>query len=396
MLYTSLKQLSFHVENRRYQISDLKLSSSLESITKHLELKTKKLNEPACVFIYGEPGCGRTALLLNICDTLLNNKLKVSEIFGVRVRPGCTVESLWNLLIEMAKERQDRDTASLLSLSTVKLKKKYKIAQDFISSNFKLVCIDDAFADGGIVWSHLSQLVDKTDICVIVVSTTKESHFLNTTGTKQPALSVEIKGLNFHSFMKSFDQFSCWNLSEEQILQMYSALNGNAAALNIFINVVNEFQLPQESTDCFFVSAENQILQQSEQDVQSSAILSVLQFLFQHLTAYEKHVYGQLCELREPLPVVNVSEEIEKFVRLGVVNKQAINVHENKRASDAIFSISVAPCLQLSSTQLTYSSLEVQVHFSAFDAWYALLSSKLHVLITDAERNAWPFVPEKW
>ena len=395
MLYTSLKQLSFHDDNRiKRHISNLELSSTLKSISKHLEVKTTKLNKPACVYIYGEPGCGRSSLLLDICETFIGGKLTASDVFGVRVRPGCTLESLWNLFSEIAKERQDRETASKLTQSSVKLSKKYKVAQDFILSNFKLICVDDVSADGRIVWSHLSKLLDKTNVGVVLVSTEQECNFLfNETTRGWQFLSVEVKGLTVPSFTETSGQLlTFWKLREEQIFEIYTALNGNPTAINIFINVVNEFQLPLESLRCFLLSHKKKTMLHKIGKEDQNAILTVLQFVFKHLTAYEKQVYSHLCQLREPLPVIDVSKEQEKLVRLGLVNKQAIGV--NKQASDVV-SISVAECLQLSSTQLTDFSAEVKAP-SSFDAWYALLSSKLHVLVTDAERNAWPFVPEKW
>ena len=402
MLYTSLKPILFHDElQRRHQNSHFQLSNSVDSIVKDLKEKTK-LNEPFCVFLYGEPGCGRTTLLLRICDALLGNTLVNCEILGVIVRAGCSLESLWNFLSEICKNKQDKDTASLLTQSTAKLSKKYKAVQAFISSNFKLVCVDDAYSDGGIVWSHLSHLLRETKICVIVVCSKKDSPLLQATLREQTILPVEIKGFSVDSSKKYLDhELPSWSISKEQQLKICSLLNGNPTALKIFVNVVNEFKLPPESLNNSCLSCVLLCMQDKQNEQESSSVLRALQFSFEHLTACEKQVFGQLCQLREAVPLASVSEEMEKLVRLGLVEKEVVNV--DSRVHDVIYCVSVASCVQLSSLQLTCTSVdssqhccEVKVHFSAFHALYTLLSEKLRKLISDAEGNAWPFVPEKW
>ena len=391
MFYTSLKPILFHGNNRKYQNSDFELSNSLEAIIDHLEGK-----DPTCVAVYGEPGSGRTTLLSKVCDTLLERNLKQSEICGLRVRAGCSAQSLWNFLSGISKDRQDKDTASLLLQSSTKLSKKYKAAEAFISSNFKLVCIDDVYSDGGLVSSHLSQLLPKIKAHVIVVSTKKEAPLIQSTLTEQTLLSVELKGIGVDSFKQSLgNKLPGWKLSDDELLRICNMLNGNPTSLKILTNAVNEFKLPRESFDCALLSYSGPLNEE-----ESSSVLIVLQFVFQHLTVWEKQVLGQLCQLREPLPLRTVSEEIGKLVRLGLVDKEAIS--KNTRTKKGIYSISVACCIQLSSLQLidtsdnTGLSPEAQLHFSVFDLWYDLLSEKLHQLVNDAQGNAWPFVPEKW
>ena len=393
MFYTSLKPILFQGNSRKYQISDFELSNSVESIIDHFNGKDK-----ACVVVYGEAGSGRTTLLSKVCDTLLERNLKQSEICGLRVRAGCSVQSLWNFLSGISKDRQDKDTASLLLQSSAKLSKKYLAAQAFISSNFKLVCIDDVYSDGGSVWSHLSQLLPQIKAHVIVVSTKKEAPLIQSTVTEHTVLSVELKGIGMDSFKQSLsNKLSDWMLSDDELLRICTMLNGNPTSLKILINAVSEFKLPPESFDCGLLSYSEPLNKE-----ESSSVLMVLQFVFQHLTVWEKQVLGQLCQLREPLPLRTVSEEIGKLVRLGLVDKEAIS--EVTRTNKGIYSISVPCCIQLSSLQLIDTSdnnglmirPEAHLHFSVFDLWYGLLSEKLHQLVNDAQGNAWPFVPEKW
>ena len=390
MFYTSLKPILFHDNDRSHQNSNFELSDSLESIINHLED-----NEPCRIVIYGEPGCGRTTLLHKICSKLLESRLKNHEIFGLRVRAGCSVQSLWNCLSEISKERQDKDTASLLLQSSVKLSKKYKAGQAFISSNFKLICIDDAYSDGGIVWSHLSKLLHEITSHVIVVCTRNEFPLLQASLTEPTVLSVELKGICMDSFKKCLDhKLPEWNMSDEDKLRIFYTLNSNPTSLKIIMNAVDEFKLPPEFHDCSFLSCSEHINEQ-----EPCSVHKVIQFLLEHLTVFEKEVFSQLCQLREALPMTTVSDEIEKLVRLGLVNKEVFDVDTG--TNDVIYSISVASSIQLSSLQLTATSdinghCSEDLHFSVFDAWYALLSEKLHQLISDAQGNAWPFVPEKW
>ena len=381
-LFTPLKPVVFQGNNRIDHHLSLELSSSVKSVIDDIS----KLSQPCRVLIYGEPGCGRTTLLREIANEFLANGLRNSEILGVRVRPGCSVESLWNYLSEISKDKQDKDTASLLSQSTTKLNKKYSTAQNFLSSNFKLVLIDDVYSDGGIVWSHLSQMLLKVN--AVVVCTKKDAPSLQSTLTEQAVLALEIKGLRMDYFKEYLDsKILNSRLSEEKQWKIFSMLNGNATALKILVNTVNEYKLPSESLDCIIPSWSEDM--KTEKDDSCSMML---QFTFSHLDAREKQVFDQLCQLREPLPAVKFPEEVEKLIRLGLVNKSTFDVRDN--VVEVIHSVSVASCLQQSLSPAADS--DVQVSFRAFNAWHSLLSEKLDQLITDAKRNAWPFVPEKW
>ena len=381
-LFTPRKPVVFQGNNRIDHHLSLELSSSVKSVIDDIS----KLSQPCRVLIYGEPGCGRTTLLREIANEFLANGLRNSEILGVRVRPGCSVESLWNYLSEISKDKQDKDTASLLSQSTTKLNKKYSTAQNFLSSNFKLVLIDDVYSDGGIVWSHLSQMLLKVN--AIVVCTKKDAPSLQSTLTEQAVLALEIKGLRMDYFKEYLDsKILNSRLSEEKQWKIFSMLNGNATALKILVNTVNEYKLPSESLDCIIPSWSEDM--KTEKDDSCSMML---QFTFSHLDAREKQVFDQLCQLREPLPAVKFPEEVEKLIRLGLVNKSTFDVRDN--AVEVIHSVSVASCLQQSLSPAADG--DVQVSFRAFNAWHSLLSEKLDQLITDAKRNAWPFVPEKW
>ena len=233
---------------------------------------------------------------------------------------------------------------------------------------------------------------------MIVVSTRKEAPLIQSTVAEHTVLSrsVELKGIGMDSFKQSLsNKLPDWTLSDDELLRVCTMLNGNPTSLKILTNAVNEFKLPPESFDFALLS---EPLNEDE----SSSVLMVLQFVFQHLTVWEKQVLGQLCQLREPLPLRTVSEEIGKLVRLGLVDKEAIS--EDTRTNQGIYSMSVACCIQLSSLQLIDTSdnnglmirPEAHLHFSVFDLWYGLLSEKLHQLVNDAQGNAWPFVPEKW
>ena len=387
-LFTPLKPVVFQGNNRIDHHLGLQLSSSVESVIDYVDINAK-LSQPCCVLIYGEPGCGRTTLLLEIANAFLANGLRNSEILGVRVRPGCSVESLWNYLSEISKDKQDKDTASLLSQSTAKLNKKYSTAQNFLSSNFKLVLIDDVYSDGGIVWSHLSQMLLKVNAAAIVVCTKKDAPSVQSTLTEQAVLSVELKGLCMDSFKKYLNSKILYSrLSEDQQWKIFSMLNGNPTALKILVNTVNEYKLPSESLECIIPSWSEDMKTEKENDSCST----LLQFTFSHLDAREKQVFDQLCQLREPLPAVKFPEEVEKLIRLGLVKKWTFDLRDD--AVEVIHSVSVVSCLQHSLSPAAAS--DVQVPFSAFDAWHSLLSEKLCQLITDAKGNAWPFVPEKW
>ena len=272
MFCTSLKPILFEGNSRKYQNLDFESSVSLESIIDHFNGK-----DPACVVLYGEHGSGRTTLQRKVCDTLLErNCMKQSEILGLRVRAGCSEQSLCNFLSEIAKDRQDKDTASLLlqsSESSAKLRKKNLAAKAFIS-NFKLVCIDDGWSDGGLVWSHLSQLLAKMKVHVIVVSTKKEAPQVQSKVTEHSVLSVELKGISRNSFKQFLrNKLPHWTLSDDELLRISTMLNGNPTSLKILANALNEFKLPLNSFDSALLSYSKPLNKE-----ESSSVLMVLHF----------------------------------------------------------------------------------------------------------------------
>ena len=185
------------------------------------------------------------------------------------------------------------------------------------------------------MWTHFLQVLHNVNTCIIAVCTRKEVPLLEATLTEQTSLLVELKGISIDSFKKSLDhELSNWSLNEEQQLKIFSMLSGNPTALKIFVNVVNEFKVSSQSLDCSFLSCSKHPLEHNnEHEIYS--VSRVLQFAFSHLTACEKQVFDQLCQLREPLPMINMPEEVEKLVRLGFVNKEVIDL--NKGASEVHF-----------------------------------------------------------
>ena len=378
MFYTSVKPILFEGNSRNCQSSSFELSNPLESIIDHFNGR-----DPACAVFHGEPGSGRTTFLSKFCDTLLErNLVKPSEIFAFRVRAGCSEKSLWDFVSGIANDRQDKDTASLLLQSSAELSQKYSAAQAFISSNYKLVCIDDVYLDDGFVW----ELLAKIRVHVIVVLTSREARLkdIQSTMTEHAVLSVELKGVGMDSFKQALsNKHPNWTFTDDELLRIRTKLNGNPTSLKLLTNAVNEFKLSRESFD--YAEPLN--------EEESSSVLMVLQYVLQRLTVTEKQVLGQLCQSREPLPLRTVSEEIGKLVRLGLVDKEPIS-EDTTNNGICVYSISVACCIQLSSLKLIDPSDNDGL--SIFDLWYGLLSEELSQLVNDAERNTWPFVPEKW
>ena len=360
-----------------------------------------KGNVPPPVLVYGEPGCGLTTLLLWICDTIVDDTLlEKSDILSLRVRPGWSVQSLWSFLSEIAKTKHDKDTASLLLQSSTELCQKNKAAQRFIASHFKLICVDDALADGGVVWSYLLQLFWDKNMSLIAVSSQVKGPGHQTTQVEQSILSGELKGVGKESYKKLLqEQLPDWNFDDDKLSRIHSVLNGNPSSLNIFQNVVKELNLPQDSVD-FLVSSVNCHDQQEKHSV-----FNVIELLFQPswLTLQERKVFDKLCLLRsELLPIIRVPEEVEKLLRLGLVRKEVI-AKDTGTNNGALHALSVSSCFCISSLQRRFiadhngqSPDQIHKYFSVFNLWFALLSEELHKLIMDAQGNAWPFVPEKW
>ena len=397
MFHTSLQPILLHSNSssKHKEVNDFELSVSLESIIAKL-----KGNEPSRILVHGESGCGLTTLLLGICDTLVESSwLEKSDMLSFRVRSGCSVQSLWIFLSDIAKTKHDKDTASLLLQSSTKLSKKNEAAQKFIASHFKLICVDDAFADGGVVWSHLSKLFRDINVCVIAVSSQIKAPVLQTTLTEQSIICVKLKGVGKEPYKKLLLQepLPNWNFDDDKLSRIHSVLNGNPSLLKIFLNAVKEFNLPQENVDFGFLAS----FVNCHDEQEKRSVFFVIKFLFPQLTFEEKKVFYELCSLREPLPIVNVPEVVEKLVRLGLVRKEVIV--KDTGTNNGPHALSVSSCFCISSLQRSYiadkdgqSPDQIDKNFSVFNLWFALLSEKLCQLIMDAQGNAWPFVPEKW
>ena len=392
MFNTSLKPIL--LQSSKYkEVSDFELSVPMESIIAKL-----KGNEPSPILVHGEPGCGLTTLLSWICDTLVDDTLlEKSDMLSFRVSSGCSEESLWSFLSEIAGTKLDKDTASLLLQSSTKLcQRKFEAAQKFIASHFKLICVDDALADGGVVWSYLLQLFCDIKMPLIAVSSQIKAPVLQTTQAEQSIMSVELKGVGKESYKKLLqEQLPDWNFDDNKLSRIHSVLNGNPSTLKIFLNVVKEFNLPQDRVD-FLVSSVNCHDQQEKHSV-----FNVIESLFQPswLTVQEKKVFRELCLLRELLPIIHVPEEVEKLVRLGLVRKEVIAKDSTGTNNGSLHALSVSSCSLQRSFIADYNGQspdQMPKNFSVLNLWLALLSEELRRLIMEAQENSWPFVPEKW
>ena len=399
MLHPPLKPFSFESERiSRNASSDFDLSSDFEYVCRYLKGETSIGVLSPCVCVYGDLGSGQTTFLLKVCERLVGSHfVEKSEILGFRVRPDCNLQSLWNFLINLAKEKQERATVALLSQSTVTLKKKYAVAQAFISSNFKVICVDGIDSDGRVVWSHLSEILNKLNDQRVIIQVSRMG-WNCLAWTLAEALFVEVKGLTT-AFCKNYIKTECGlKMREEQISTVCSVTRNNPTALKLFCNAINKFQLSSETVDLFLSSSGDHSSHHRSLQTTPSAIDIVLHFCHQFLDESDRRVFHQLSQLREPLPMLDVPEVIEKLVTLGLVIKEAHNVATS--LGESIFTLSVASCLQLNSSLLSHISVDEPLLegklFSAFNAWFSLLSINLCELVSDAERNVWPFVPEKW
>lgn len=309
--------------------------------------------------------------------------MKESDILYINVRPGCDRHSLYHLIGTIARDKQDIDTASFLSQSTVKIAKKNKVLQLFLKANFKLICVDRS-CDDGVFWSHFVSILEDGELCIPVIAVSTVN-----SGPPSPQLlysvhEVQVKGLKEEAAKALLNEY-CSSLSNAQVARICNELSCNPVAIRLFGHFLVEFSSSmQDFTEHIQALSDTQQTGQSERPVDA-----VLKCIFSHLDLPVKSVLNQLSQLRKPLPLLKMPREVDQLVRLTLLTKETFTTPDGI----IVNLVSMQTSLLI---DFPDSAGDDPGNFNVVNLWLELLSKELQELIVDAEKHAWPFIPEKW
>lgn len=351
--------------------------------------------QSCCVQIIGDPGNGRTTLAQAICTSLIdNNYCSVQQLLFTKVQPGSNENSMWNFFGELAKDKQEKETASVLSLTSTKILKKLEALVQLLQIHFKVVCLDDVDCDSFFLFKLLSSALLRASCKVIITSSEDVKnhgfsawemfhsvHFNGFTDTQQIHQSITLSSLLHHSLLSRAIQI----------------LSGNPVAIKVFDSFVNTFSLSVEQVEEQINNLESNLQLNNQQP--HNTVQLVLMLISNWLDQSDFIILLQLSQLRQPLPVTDFTQSLSKLEHLSL-----LDIKQGVQTNDKIaYFVTMQNCIQRHFQDEFRKDKGNKVfcckeneQFDVLQTWLSLLSKELQVLVIDAEENAWPFVPEKW
>jgi hypothetical protein len=374
----SPKNFSTDAEAQSHQ---LQLSVDFSSILKEI-----KQGDSSIFHVYGEPGSGCSTLVQGLCQSLCGiDHIKEDQVFYLSLNKDCNEKSLWDVMSEVAKERNDKERATFFSKTSVQKDQKIKT---FLKYDFKVICFDNADCNENLIESLLDHFVD-CRIKTFIIDVQNKRYT-----TIECVTSVEVRGLNISTaqgLLETLCHPSNVYFTELQISNLCDNLNCNPVAIKIFCAFVNSQEMDNVSkTVMDAVNTACSIKYQQSKDTKQLdkfALDWILDYIGKSLESSSISVLYKCCSLRRPLPLIEISSEINELINLHLLTV---------KEEGGVSFISIDPCLQKHLSCRKYISSVKDTDFSVLDCWLSLVTIKLQSLIQDAEDNAWPFVPEKW
>lgn len=375
--------------NARIYARKLSTTDDLDGVVSHIE-KCQE-GQSCCIQIIGDPGSGRTTFAQGICCSLIDNKFCTEQqLLFTRIQPEYNESSLWNLLSELAKEKQEKEIASVFSQTTVKLLKKLETLVQFLQLHFKVICLDDVGCDGLSVFKLISSALLRAS-CKVVMTSSEDIRG-NAFNAWEEFHSVHVKGFLEVELPDHCAIFS--SLAKQSLLsRAVDIFSRNPVAFKVFSNFVDEFNLSVEQTEDQLNNLERYKLE--NQQPCNNAVELVLRLISDWLDQTEMISLLQLSQLRQPLPVLK-TQSVSKLARLSL-----LTIREGKQNNAmVVYFITMPTCIQRyfqdQFRKNKDDEVKMQEEFDVLKMWLSLLSKELLVLIDDAESSEWPFVPEKW
>ena len=392
MLGVQLKTLSppeFNINASTFA-RKLNTTDDLDGVVSHIEKYQE--GQSYCIQILGDPGSGCTTFAQAICISLINNEYCTEQqLLFTRVQPECNEASVWNLFSELAKEKQEKEIASVFSQTSVKLLKKLETLVQFLQLNFKVICLDDVGCDGLFVFKLISSALLRAS-CKVVITSSEDIR-----GTAfiawEDCCSVHVKGFKEVLLPDHCTMFS--SLSRQSLMsRAKNILSCNPVAYKVFSNFVNEFSLSVEQAEDQLDNLERYKLENQQP---FNAVELVLKLLSNWLDQTEMVSLLQLSQLRQPLPVLK-TQSVSKLARLSL-----LTIRESKQNNAmVVYFVTMPICIQryfqdeFRKNKIKDDEVKMKEKFDVLQLWLSLLSKELLVLIDNAESSEWPFVPEKW
>ena len=349
--------------------------------------------QSCCIQVIGDPGSGRTTFTQAVCKSLLDNGYSSAQLLFVNVQPGSNEACVWGLFSELAREKQEKEMASVFSQTSVKLLKKLETLVNFLQLHYKLICLDNVEHDGLFLFTLISSALLRAT-CRVMITCSQD--IINHSFIPWDVFhSVHVSGLQ-EVYLTTYCTTPL--LSTQLLLSRTSGiLNCNPVALKLFYNFVKEFSLSTEQIENQLRVLEKYKLENEDQK-SCHAVQLVLKLVYDWLDQHEKLALLQLSQLRQPLPLLD-TQSVDQLVRLSLVVVRE-TVYSN---GIVVYFVTMPTCIQkyfqeeFSKSEATGSIVcDQKDEFDVLQMWLSLISKELFELVESAECGMWPFVPEKW
>ncbi len=349
---------------------------SLNVKTKIQEMLFTENRTNRTILLHGEYGCGKSSVIQIVMQEIANSaSVAKSDIWLLSLDRYSTLETVFQFLANQAKEREIRESYNKLISKNADVDEKMK-AVNQVLQHCKLLFLDDIDAFGEEDFKFLMPQIEKNDLITVCTSTS-----LIQASDKQ--IAFEIASLKFAT-TKDFAEFA------KEVYSMKDIDDGDLELANLFgplFASIIKSKGKGISKEMFSELSSHELSGLPR----NSRLEKALSLIMNQLTEKDRNTLFSISLARSPLPVRDKTlfQSLEEY---GLIVLEA-----TEKGHVLCIQNSIARIVR---NLLSQDSSFVENHSKNFptplDLWKDLLNSKLLQLLSDAERHAWPFVPEAW
>ena len=324
------------------------------------------------IVVNGDAGVGKSTIMKHFISKCIEaGVFSEKEVLCVSVKEHNSEDSFYSLCSNIARSLNLRkDSAALEELEGSRERKDVAVLN--VLRNFRLVFFDDIDADEHEIWENVLSIIKDFGQSLLVVGT---------------SLSIR----KDYGNLNSLKMFSVNSISEAEVRELYGKLlHTDVPVLDISLKLANGIP----SNVCIISSILNHNKNAScllpfstNGSVDDSSSLCTTVIAAQ-LDCRSKYLLAQLCKIRRPIPVKDVTL-FNDLLNYGL----AVTEYRGEQAL-----ISVPSSVQKVHEGLITCNLQHDdfKNCSATELWKDIMSPKLKEILIGCQTENWTFVPESW
>lgn len=330
----------------------------------------KSNNAIEYIVVSGDAGVGKSTVVKHFISKCLEAGIfSEKEVLCVSVKEHNSEDSFYSLCSNIARSLNLRkDSAALEELEGSRERKDVAVLS--VLRNFRLVFLDDIDADEHEIWHHVLSITKEFGQSLLVVGT---------------SLSIR----KHYGDLHNLKMFSVNSINEAEMKELYGILlhidgpfpeSYLKIANGIPSNICIMSSILKHNASCILPFSTN-----TNVDDRSSLCATVIAA---QLDCRSKYLLAQLCKIRRPIPVKDVTP-FNDLLNYGL----AVTQYQGKQALLTVPSSIKKIHGSLITCNLQHDDFK---NCSPTELWKEIMSPKLKEILIGCQKENWTFVPESW